>query len=111
MGAERAFVHGPDLFVVIAGIIGAGSHAVLAADAFFLFDNDDSAMTYTRSAGRTNPLAGSVAALHALPGSKILTEIGVAAAQALLRDPVAVVVWSQRNQIFGLAGYSAGFAV
>ena len=64
--AEVALVDGPVIFAEIAGVIGAGQHAGLAAYAFFVLHHDDAGdRILVGCLGRTAAVTGRVVAVVA----------------------------------------------
>ncbi len=67
MGAEGALVGGVGLVVDEAGIVGAGLHAVTAADAPVVVDHDDAVIALEGGAGGADIEAGGLGAVVAQP--------------------------------------------
>ena len=75
--AEAAFLDNAGLLNLDAGAVGAGGHAVLAADAPFLVYQHHARVGRIGGMGGTHRLAGSVLAVHALHRHRFRIHVGV----------------------------------
>ena len=65
------------LFIDLTHIIGTGCHAVLAADAFIMINENQSVGPLIRGACGTDGQAGRVVAMHALDRYDLLFDLGI----------------------------------
>ena len=107
VAAEIAFVRSVDAGVAVAGAVGAGGHAVAAADAFFGIDDDQPVGLLEGGIHRAGRHAGGYVALHALAG----LELGFSTIAGFPQRPDPVSPVTFRYIVFHLARNQTGLAV
>jgi hypothetical protein len=111
MGAESALVDRLDLFVVITGIVGTRGHTVLTTDTLIGHNVHNTVRVNLGGLGRANVSTGRIATVLTLAGGKTLPKVRILTAQPLLTNPVAIVLWPQRDIVLCLTGHRTGLAV
>jgi hypothetical protein len=107
MGTEVAFLRGARVAVDIQRIIRTALHASFAADANAVVDIDNSVGAFFQRVDRANGHAGSVRALVAAEYRKIATNFRKTPCLGVLHPSPEI---TDRNVVFGFAGYGAGVA-
>jgi hypothetical protein len=107
VGAEVALLRAAGLLVEVEGVVGAGLHAGLAADADVLVEVDDAVRPLVEGSDRADRHAGGGGALVATQHGEVAADGREGADFGVLHPGPEV---AQRDFVLGLAGDRTGVA-